>query len=139
MKKFKIQPLAKKDVITYYVNKRLKKVFSCTTVTNPIVAKDGFELIEHPPHSPELTPSDHRLFPKLNEHLSGKRFSSNYDVVCGVNQWFVEVEQSFRQEALKMLEHRWEKFIATRSTLVFPTVLRIMVAFLRRQSLRYYF
>lgn len=32
-----------------------------------------FELVGHPPHSPDLAPSDYRLFPKLKEYLRGKK------------------------------------------------------------------
>jgi hypothetical protein len=38
------------------------------------------KLPEHPPHSPDLTPSDFHLFGKLKEHLSGKRFASDQEV-----------------------------------------------------------
>ena len=31
----------------------------------------------HPPHSPDLVPSDFFLFPKLKEHLAGKRFEND--------------------------------------------------------------
>ena len=32
--------------------------------------------IEHPPYSPDLVPSDFFLFPKMKEHLAGKRFAN---------------------------------------------------------------
>ena len=80
-------------------------------VATAAIAQAGFELVKHPPYSPDLAPSDYRLFPKLKEHLRGKRFPSNNDVICAVNQWFAEAEQSFFREALEMLEYRWEKCI----------------------------
>jgi hypothetical protein len=33
-----------------------------------------WELLEHPPYSPDLAPSDFHLFGLLKNHLSGKRF-----------------------------------------------------------------
>jgi hypothetical protein len=36
-----------------------------------------YELLEHPPYSPDLVPSDFCLFPKLKLFLAGQRFSSN--------------------------------------------------------------
>ena len=57
--------------------------------------------------SPDLAPSNYRLFPKLKEHLRGKKFSSNNEVM----QWFAEVGQPFFQEAVEMLKHRWEKCV----------------------------
>lgn len=34
----------------------------------------GFQLLEYPPYSPDLAPSDFRLFPKLEEHLQKNIF-----------------------------------------------------------------
>jgi len=34
-----------------------------------------YELLEHPPYSPDLAPSDFYLFPKLKLFLAGQRFS----------------------------------------------------------------
>ncbi|GFX68646.1 histone-lysine N-methyltransferase SETMAR [Trichonephila clavipes] len=36
-----------------------------------------FELLDHPPYSPDLAPSDFFLFPHLKFALGGHRFSSN--------------------------------------------------------------
>jgi histone-lysine N-methyltransferase SETMAR len=33
-----------------------------------------YELLEHPPYSPDLAPSDFCLFPKLKLFLAGQRF-----------------------------------------------------------------
>ena len=62
-------------------------------------------------YSSELTPSDYRLFPKLEEHLCGKKYSSDNEVMLSVNQWFAEVGQPFFQEAVEMLENHWEKCV----------------------------
>jgi len=42
----------------------------------------------HPPYSPDLAPSDFRLFPKLKEHLKGRRFSCDEEVKSAVRKWF---------------------------------------------------
>ena len=39
------------------------------------------------------------------------KFSSDNEVMLSVNQWFAEVGQPFFQEAVEMLEHRWEKCV----------------------------
>jgi histone-lysine N-methyltransferase SETMAR len=44
------------------------------------IEKMCWEILEHPPHSPDLTPSDFHLFGKLKELLSGKRFASDQEV-----------------------------------------------------------
>jgi histone-lysine N-methyltransferase SETMAR len=47
----------------------------------------GWEILPHPPHSPDLTPSDFHLFPKMKTHLRGQRFQSNEDVQNEVKKW----------------------------------------------------
>ena len=50
----------------------------------------GFEILDHPPYSPDLAPSDFHLFPKLKESLRGQRFQTDDDVMAAVNEWFQE-------------------------------------------------
>ena len=35
-----------------------------------------WEVLEHPPYSPDMSPPDYDLFPKLKENLRGHRFES---------------------------------------------------------------
>jgi histone-lysine N-methyltransferase SETMAR len=55
----------------------------------------GFELIDHPPYSPDLAPSDYYLFPKLKKHLKGAKFSTNNEVICAVENWFADQDTVF--------------------------------------------
>lgn len=41
----------------------------------------GFELIEHPPSSPEF-----HLFPELKRELSGKHYADDYDAISTVDE-----------------------------------------------------
>jgi hypothetical protein len=41
----------------------------------------GSELMEHPPCSPHITPSDFHMFGPMKEALRGRRFSSNEKVI----------------------------------------------------------
>jgi histone-lysine N-methyltransferase SETMAR len=41
----------------------------------------GWEILRHPPFSPDLQPSDfHLVFQKMKKHLRGQRFHSGEDV-----------------------------------------------------------
>lgn len=54
-----------------------------------------WEVLAHPLHSPDLTPSDFHLFPKLKEHLGGKAFIDDNKVQDTVTMWLtVHVEES---------------------------------------------
>jgi len=60
----------------------------------------GYELIPHPPHSPDLTPCDFFLFPNLKTWLGGKKFSSNEEVI--IHQWvFCRLWDSLLQMTIK--------------------------------------
>ena len=48
----------------------------------------GFRILQHPPYSPDLAPSDYFLFPKLKENFRGRRFSSDSDVIQAVEDFF---------------------------------------------------
>ncbi|GFS10396.1 histone-lysine N-methyltransferase SETMAR [Elysia marginata] len=43
-------------------------------VTQDWLEKYGWEILPHPPHSPNLAPSDYHLFEPLKRELAGKRF-----------------------------------------------------------------
>lgn len=46
-----------------------------------------YELLEHPPYSPDLAPSDFHLFPKLKHFLAGSHFSSNQEAMAAVEEY----------------------------------------------------
>ena len=50
--------------------------------------KFHWELLEHPPYSPDLAPSDFNLFSLLKKFLAGQRFTCDDEVKAAVRQWF---------------------------------------------------
>jgi len=42
----------------------------------------GYELLRHPPYSPDLAPCDFFLIPNLKKSLPGQKFASNEEVVA---------------------------------------------------------
>ncbi|XP_025829860.1 uncharacterized protein LOC112904322 [Agrilus planipennis] len=71
-----------------------------------------FELMPHPPYSPDLAPSDYFLFPNLKKWLGGKRFADNEEVIEAVNGYFEELDESVYRDGINRLEHRYEKCIS---------------------------
>ena len=47
----------------------------------------GFELVQHPPYSPELALSDFWLFGQMKEPLRGHQYSSIQVLASAINQW----------------------------------------------------
>jgi histone-lysine N-methyltransferase SETMAR len=48
--------------------------------TQELLQSFKWEILAHPPHSPDLAQSDYYLFSKLKESMAGKTFSDNDEV-----------------------------------------------------------
>jgi hypothetical protein len=70
-----------------------------------------FELLRHPPYSPDLAPCDFHLLPNLKKWLGGKRFANDNEVIDAVNDYFADLDKSTYQSGITALEHRWNKCI----------------------------
>ncbi|KAJ7342082.1 hypothetical protein JRQ81_008751 [Phrynocephalus forsythii] len=46
----------------------------------------GYELLQHPPYSPDIAPSDFFLFPEMKKPLHRRRFDDREDVIFEVEQ-----------------------------------------------------
>ena len=66
----------------------------------------GFKLIDHPPYSPDLAPSDYFLFPNLKKHVAGKWYESDDDVISAVEDFFEGQEENFYVTGIQALQHR---------------------------------
>ena len=60
----------------------------------------GFEVLPHPPYSPDLAPSDSILFPKLKTNLHGRNFGSNEGVIDAVNEYLGDQDEDFYFEGI---------------------------------------
>jgi len=71
-----------------------------------------YELLEHPPCSPDLAPSDFFLFPKLKLFLAGQRFSLNQEAIAAVEGYLADLTKNHYRDGIMALEHRWNKCIS---------------------------
>jgi len=55
--------------------------------TQKKLANLGFQYLDHPPYSLDLTPSDYHLFPGLEKQLKGRHFSSDTEVIAASETW----------------------------------------------------
>ncbi|GFR88109.1 transposase [Elysia marginata] len=56
--------------------------------TEEALHKMNFVVLPHPSSSPDISPSDFYLFPKLKGHLRGNHYESDEDVEAAVRHWF---------------------------------------------------
>jgi histone-lysine N-methyltransferase SETMAR len=71
-----------------------------------------YDLLEHPPYSPDLAPFDFYSFPKLKLFLAGQRFSSNQEANASVEGYFADLTKNHYRDKIMALEHRWNKCIS---------------------------
>lgn len=74
----------------------------------------SFQILSHPPYSPDLAPSDYHLFPNLKKHLRGRRFSSDEDLKTSTEEWLSEQNTHFYSEGVEKLWERYQKCIDKR-------------------------
>ncbi|VVC40054.1 Hypothetical protein CINCED_3A010488 [Cinara cedri] len=72
----------------------------------------GFELLPHPPYSPDLAPSDFFLFSDLKRTLTGKKFSTNEEVIAETEAYFEAKDKSYYKNGIEKLEVRYNRCIA---------------------------
>jgi histone-lysine N-methyltransferase SETMAR len=68
-----------------------------------------YELLEHPPYSPDLAPSDFCLFPKFKLFLAGQCFSSNQEAIAPVEGCFADLTKNHYSDGIMEMKHRWKK------------------------------
>ena len=65
-----------------------------------------FEVLSHPPYSPDLVPSEFHFLPHLKRDLKGTHFTSDDEVKQVVMSWIKQTTPEFFIDVL-----RWEKCI----------------------------
>jgi len=61
----------------------------------------------HPPYSPDLAPSDYRLFGPMKKMLGGQKFTSDTEVQSVVRQWLGQQPASFFASGIQKLVGTW--------------------------------
>ena len=54
-----------------------------------------YEILPHPPYSPDFAPSDYFLFPNMKTWLGGRRFSSNEEIIAATNEHFEGFDKNY--------------------------------------------
>ena len=80
-------------------------------MTKDLVASFGWEVLEHPPYSPDLAPNDFYLFPKLKKLLRGRHFSSSEELKREVQAKLHQLDKDGLHYAFDEWQTRWKKLI----------------------------
>ncbi|GFY24833.1 histone-lysine N-methyltransferase SETMAR [Trichonephila clavipes] len=67
-----------------------------------------WELMQHPPYSPDMAPSDYYLFLHLQLHPEGTIFHSNDKVINEFSRFLDLCTPQFFSEGIEKLPKRWQ-------------------------------
>ena len=69
----------------------------------------GFELLPHPPYSPDLAPSDFFLFSNLKRMLAGKKFFADEEVFEETEAYFEAKDKPYYKNGIEKLYDRYNR------------------------------
>jgi histone-lysine N-methyltransferase SETMAR len=59
------------------------------------VAIVGWEIVNYPPYSPVLAPSEFNLFEPMKVHLGEQKFPTDYELKRSVSDWLSSQNETF--------------------------------------------
>ena len=71
----------------------------------------GWQVIPHPPYSPDLAPSDYWLFSDLQRFLDEREFSDDDAIRAALTEYFASKPKSFYAAGIERLPGRWREVV----------------------------
>ncbi|KAG5318788.1 MOS1T transposase, partial [Pseudoatta argentina] len=68
-----------------------------------------WEVLPHPPYSPDIAPSDFHLFRSMAHGLADRRFHSYEEAQKWIDSWIASKDMSFFRRGIHVLPERWSK------------------------------
>ena len=104
----KCPELAKRKRILFHQDNTRPHV---SLMTRQKLLQLGWEVLIHPPYSPDIAPSDFHLFRSLQNSLSGKNFNSLEDCKRHLEQFFAQKDKKFWEDGIMKLPEKWQKVV----------------------------
>jgi hypothetical protein len=70
-----------------------------------------WQLLSHPPYSPDHALCDFYLFPELKTLLAGKKYKTRADLISAVTQYLKHKSTSWFTARIQKLPRRWQKCV----------------------------
>ena len=77
-----------------------------------------WEILEHPPYSPDVSPCDYDLFAKAKEPLWGNRYNTRYEFILAIGRSKWNINKDVRADGVRRLPNIWQKVINKGGTLL---------------------
>ena len=82
----------------------------CSVVTE-LLTSYGWHVLEHPPYSPDMSPPDYDMFPKLKENLRGIRFENLEELEAAASAQIRHINHCCLATGVAKLPTRWHEVI----------------------------
>jgi transposase len=86
--------------------------------TRALLEQFNWELSDHPPYSPDITPDNYHLFTYLKNRLRSQRFSNNEELMEGVKTWSSSPAEDFFDTGIQKLIPQYDKCLSSGSDYV---------------------
>lgn len=80
-------------------------------MTKEAIQTLAWEVLPHPPYSPDLAPSDFHLFRSLSNALRGVSFNNDGELQVWLAEFFESRPGDFYQRGIEKLVERWEEVV----------------------------
>jgi len=80
-------------------------------VTRQKLRELGWEVLMHPPYSPDLAPSDYHLFLSMANDFAGEKFASREACENRLSQFFANRDEGFYERGIMKLPSKWQQVI----------------------------
>ena len=71
------------------------------------IARLGWELLPHPPYSPDIAPSDYSLFRSMKQAVAGEHFKDRLEIEKWLAHWFSSRNKEDYDHGIRDLRRRW--------------------------------
>jgi histone-lysine N-methyltransferase SETMAR len=92
-------------------------------MTQQKIKEMNWEILDHPPYSPDLTPSDYHLFSLFQNHLNNKKYERFEEVNDAILAYFESKPRSFYKAGIEKLVTRWKTVIANNGNYIIDKIL----------------
>jgi histone-lysine N-methyltransferase SETMAR len=76
-------------------------------ITKKWLEDANWEVLEHPPYSPDLAPSDYHLFRSMEHFLRAKKFRNVAEIEQNLQNFFDSKDRQFYRRGILMLPDMW--------------------------------
>lgn len=101
------RPTQQHDVLLLHDNARPH----IANMTKNAVQTLGWEVLPHPPYSPDLAPTDFHLFRSLSNEMRGVSFNNDVELKVWLEEFFESKPADFYHKGIQKIVQRWEQVV----------------------------